>query len=50
MKTKEKNWLMFEKGETAPDFTASNTEGHQVRRSDYKNKKNVMLIFNRGFQ
>lgn len=50
MKTKEKNWLMFEKGETAPDFTASNTDGHQVRLSDYKNKRNVMLIFNRGFQ
>ena len=41
---------MFEKGETAPDFTVSNTEGHQVRLFDYKNKKNVTLISNCGSQ
>ena len=34
----------------APDFSASDTEGHQIKLSDYQDKKNVMLVFNRGFQ
>jgi peroxiredoxin len=34
----------------APDFSAIDTQGHKVRLSDFKNKKNVMLVFNRGFQ
>ena len=33
----------------APDFTASDSEGRLIRFSDYKGKKNVMLVFNRGF-
>ena len=34
----------------APDFTAQDSEGREVRLSDYKGKKNVVLVFNRGFQ
>lgn len=33
----------------APDFTATDSEGKVIRLSDYKGKKNVLLVFNRGF-
>ncbi len=33
----------------APDFTATDTEGRIIHLSDYKGKKNVVLVFNRGF-
>jgi peroxiredoxin len=33
----------------APEFSASDSEGRTVRLSDYRGKKNVMLVFNRGF-
>ncbi len=32
----------------APDFTATDSEGRTVRLSDYRGKKNVVLVFNRG--
>jgi cytochrome oxidase Cu insertion factor (SCO1/SenC/PrrC family) len=32
-------------GETAPDFTLTDTEGQQVRLSDFRGKKNVVLAF-----
>jgi peroxiredoxin len=34
----------------APDFSANDSEGHKIQLSGYKGKKNVMLVFNRGFQ
>jgi peroxiredoxin len=34
----------------APDFSVNDSEGHKVKLSDYKGRKNVMLVFNRGFQ
>jgi peroxiredoxin len=34
----------------APDFSASDSHGRQIKLSDFKGKKNVMLVFNRGFQ
>jgi len=33
----------------APDFALENFRGKSVRLSDYKNKSNVLLVFNRGF-
>ena len=33
----------------ATDFSLVNTEGQQIKLSDYRNKKNVVLVFNRGF-
>jgi len=33
----------------APEFEATDSQGHTIRLSDFKNKKNVMLVFNRGF-
>ena len=37
------------KASMAPDFSASDTEDRKIQLSDYKGKKNVMLVFNRGF-
>ena len=34
---------------SAPDFTATDSEGRAIRLSDYQGKKNVVLVFNRGF-
>ena len=33
----------------APDFELADYKGNQFKLSSYKNKKNVVLIFNRGF-
>lgn len=33
----------------APDFTAKDSEGRTIRLADYEWKKNVFLVFNRGF-
>jgi len=33
----------------APDFTLKDFNDQVVRLSDYKGKKNVLLVFNRGF-
>jgi peroxiredoxin len=33
----------------APDFTATDSEGRTIRLSDYKGRKHVVLVFNRGF-
>jgi len=33
----------------APDFTLYDFNGKSVSLSDYQNKNNVMLVFNRGF-
>ena len=34
---------------SAPDFELTDSEGQQVRLSDYKGVRHVVLIFNRGF-
>ena len=33
----------------APDFTLTDANEQQVSLSDFKNKRNVLLVFNRGF-
>jgi peroxiredoxin len=33
----------------APDFSLDDYSGKQVRLSDLYGKKNVLLVFNRGF-
>jgi peroxiredoxin len=32
-------------GDRAPDFTLTDTDGRQVRLSDFRGKKNVVLAF-----
>jgi peroxiredoxin len=36
-------------GSRAPNFTLTDTRGENVRLSDFRNEKNVLLVFNRGF-
>jgi peroxiredoxin len=33
----------------APDFTLIDFNGNEVRLSDFRGNKNVLLVFNRGF-
>jgi len=33
----------------APEFNMTDSEGGTVRLSDYRGKKNMILVFNRGF-
>ncbi len=33
----------------APDFVLTDTTGHEFRLSSQIGKKNVLLVFNRGF-
>jgi len=41
--------LEMSQAATASDFTATDSEGRTIRLSDYKGKKNIILVFNRGF-
>lgn len=36
-------------GEKPHDFTLEDTRGEKITLSDFKGKKNVYLVFNRGF-
>jgi len=33
----------------APDFTLENFEGKLISLSDFRGRKNIFLVFNRGF-
>ena len=35
-------------GDTAPDFTLENVDGAEISLSDFRGKKNVVLVFYRG--
>ncbi len=37
------------KASPAPDFTADDADGNSIQLSSYRGKKNVLLVFNRGF-
>jgi peroxiredoxin len=34
----------------APEFTTTDSEGRTIRLSDYRGKRHVVLVFNRGFR
>lgn len=38
-----------ELNKAAPDFTLHDFRGNQVTLSDFRGKKHVLLVFNRGF-
>ena len=40
---------MIKPGTNAPDFAATDSEGRAVKLSDFKGRKNIFLVFNRGF-
>ena len=33
----------------APEFTMTDSNGNDVSLSDFANRKNVLIVFNRGF-
>jgi len=33
----------------APEFSLRDADGRLIKLSDFKNKTNVLLVFNRGF-
>lgn len=35
--------------QNAPDFTLADYEGKEFKLTDFKNKKNILLVLNRGF-
>ncbi len=39
----------MERSELAPDFELTDVTGKRVRLSDYRGRKHVVLVFNRGF-
>jgi peroxiredoxin len=38
-----------ELNQPAPDFFLRAADGQQIKLSDFKEKSNVLLVFNRGF-
>jgi peroxiredoxin len=38
-----------ELNQPAPDFTLTDFKGQQVHLSDFQERQNVLLVFNRGF-
>ncbi len=39
----------MERGEVAPDFELTEVRGESIKLSDYRGRKNVVLVFDRGF-
>ncbi len=33
----------------APNFTLNDFNGREINLTDFQNKKNILLVFNRGF-
>jgi peroxiredoxin len=40
---------MTELGELAKDFNLIDTQGRDIHLSDFRNKKNILLVLVRGF-
>jgi len=40
---------IVELNKPAPDFTLTDFNGNEIRLSDFKGRKNIFLVFNRGF-
>ncbi len=47
--TGDENVITRKQAPIAPDFSMEDSDGRVVRLSDYRGKKNVILVFNRGF-
>jgi peroxiredoxin len=41
--------ISLAKAPPAHEFTATDSEGRPIRLADFKGKKHVVLVFNRGF-
>jgi len=39
----------IELNKSAPNFTLKDFNGREISLTDFQNKKNVLLVFNRGF-
>ena len=41
--------VILSEGQKAPDFSLTDQDGKTVKLSDFRGRKNVLLVFNRGF-
>ncbi len=48
MKLKPTDLERLKVGDTAPDFTLENLDGNGITLSEFRGKKNVILVFYRG--
>jgi peroxiredoxin len=39
----------IELNKIAPDFSLTDIDGQEIRLSNFRDKANVLLVFNRGF-
>ncbi len=47
--TGDEDMITREQAPIAPDFSMEDSDGRIVQLSDFRGKKNVILVFNRGF-
>jgi hypothetical protein len=44
-----KGMINKQQASIAPDFKVNDSEGRAIQLADYRSKKHVLLVFNRGF-